>query len=163
MVRLLKTIGKTIDTNGWDRKNHWKTIDANDSHVKKPLKNHWHQWFTCKKNHWKTIDYDGTLAKTINHSIVVKILPSLRSNCLDDTDCWASFRDLIPGRNNHEKGEMQIPIIDVFDRKSQKLIHRLEGHEYGGQTVQILGQILYSGSKDCTFRTWDLKNQTETE
>jgi len=49
------------------------------------------------------------------------------------------------------------PIIDVFDRKSQKLIHRLEGHEYGGQTVQILGQILYSGSKDCTFRTWDLK------
>jgi len=50
------------------------------------------------------------------------------------------------------------PIIDVFDRKSQKLIHRLEGHEYGGQAVQILGQILYSGSKDCTFRTWDLKS-----
>ena len=49
------------------------------------------------------------------------------------------------------------PIIDVFDRKSQKLIHRLEGHEYGGQAVQIMGQILYSGSKDCTFRTWDLK------
>ena len=49
------------------------------------------------------------------------------------------------------------PVIDVFDRKSQKLIHRLEGHEYGGQAVQILGQILYSGSKDCSFRTWDLK------
>ena len=27
----------------------------------------------------KTIDYNGTLAKTIDHSIVVKILPSLRS------------------------------------------------------------------------------------
>ena len=26
------------------------------------------------------------------------------------------FRDLVPGRNNHEKGEMHIPIIDVFDR-----------------------------------------------
>eukprot|EP00092_Neocalanus_flemingeri_P075476 GFUD01093493.1.p1 GENE.GFUD01093493.1~~GFUD01093493.1.p1 ORF type:complete len:511 (+),score=129.28 GFUD01093493.1:81-1613(+) len=49
------------------------------------------------------------------------------------------------------------PVIDVFDRKSQKLLHHLEGHEYGGQAVQILGQILYSGSKDCTFRTWDLK------
>ena len=49
------------------------------------------------------------------------------------------------------------PVIDVFDRKSQKLLHRLEGHEYGGQAVQILGQVLYSGSKDCTFRTWDLK------
>ena len=36
--------------------------------------------------------------------------------CLNDTDCWASFRDLVPGRGNHEKGEMQIPIIDVFDR-----------------------------------------------
>ena len=32
------------------------------------------------KNHWKTIEYTGTLTKTINHSIVVKILPSLRSN-----------------------------------------------------------------------------------
>jgi len=53
------------------------------------------------------------------------------------------------------------PIIDVFDRKSQKLIHRLEGHEYGGQTVQLMGQILYSGSKDCTFRTWDLKTGNE--
>jgi len=30
-------------------KNHWKTIDTNDSHEKKPLKNHWYQWFTCKK------------------------------------------------------------------------------------------------------------------
>jgi len=49
------------------------------------------------------------------------------------------------------------PVIDVFDRKSQKLLYHLEGHEYGGQTVQILGQILFSGSKDCTFRTWDLK------
>jgi len=41
MVEIWKTIEKTIDTN--------------DSHVKKPLKNHWHQWFTCKKtieNHW---------------------------------------------------------------------------------------------------------------
>ena len=31
----LKTIWKTIDTNGWDLQNHWK--------------NHWNQWFTCKK------------------------------------------------------------------------------------------------------------------
>ena len=41
---------------------------------------------------------------------------SSSDNCIDDTDCWASFRDLVPGRNNHEKGEMHIPIIDVFDR-----------------------------------------------
>ena len=65
MVRLEKTIGKTIDTNGWNLKNHWKTIGTNGSHV---------------KNHWKTIDYNGILRKTINHSIVVKFLPSFRSN-----------------------------------------------------------------------------------
>ena len=65
MVGLEKNIGKTIDTNGWNLKNHWKTIGTNGSHV---------------KNHWKTIDYNGTLTKTINHSIVVKILPSLRSS-----------------------------------------------------------------------------------
>ena len=65
MVGLEKTIGKTIDTNGWNLKNHWKTIGTNGSHVKKQL---------------KTIDYNGTLTKTINHSIVVKFLPSFRSN-----------------------------------------------------------------------------------
>ena len=32
------------------------------------------------------------------------------------------------------------------------------GHEYGGQTVGLLGQILYSGSKDCSLRSWDLKS-----
>ena len=65
-VGLEKNIGKTIDTNGWNLKNHWKTIETNGSHVKKTFE--------------KPIDYNGTLTKTINHSIVVKILPSLRSN-----------------------------------------------------------------------------------
>ena len=46
--------------------------------------------------------------------------------------------------------------IDVFDRKSLKLLHKLSGHEYGGQTVGLAGQILYSGSKDCSLRSWDL-------
>ena len=27
------------------------------------------------------------------------------------------------------------------------LIHRLTGHDYGGQAVQILDHVLYSGSK----------------
>ena len=48
------------------------------------------------------------------------------------------------------------PDIDVFDRKSLKLLHKLSGHEYGGQTVGLAGQILYSGSKDCSVRSWDL-------
>ena len=48
MVGLEKNIGKTIDTNGWNLKNHWKTIDANGSH---------------EKNHWKTIDTNGSHVK----------------------------------------------------------------------------------------------------
>ena len=30
------------------------------------------------------------------------------------------------------------------------------GHEYGGQTVALLGQLLYSGSKDCSVRSVDI-------
>ena len=48
------------------------------------------------------------------------------------------------------------PDISVFDRKSLKLLHKLSGHEYGGQTVALEGGILYSGSKDCSVRSWDL-------
>lgn len=48
------------------------------------------------------------------------------------------------------------PDISVFDRKSLKLLHKLSGHEYGGQTVGLQAGILYSGSKDCSVRSWDL-------
>lgn len=51
----------------------------------------------------------------------------------------------------------QEPELHVYGRKDQKLLHRLEGHEYGGQAVQILGSILYSGSKDKSLRSWDLE------
>lgn len=47
--------------------------------------------------------------------------------------------------------------IDVFSRSSLQPLHRLVGHEYGGQALLILNHILYSGSKDCTVRTWDLR------
>ena len=88
MVGLEKNIGKTIDTNGWNLKNHWKTIGTKGSHVKnhwetidtnrsheekKPLKSHWHKWFTCKKKTLKNHRPQWY------HSILVKILPSLRS------------------------------------------------------------------------------------
>lgn len=48
------------------------------------------------------------------------------------------------------------PTIHVFSRSTHSLVHTLEGHEYGGQAVAILGSILYSGSKDRTLRSWDL-------
>ena len=83
-----KNMGKTIDTNGWNLKNHWKTIDTNGSHVKKNIE--------------KTIDYNGTLTKTISHSIVVKILPSPSSTGLDNA-CNIEFHNDI-----HHKGYSHI-------------------------------------------------------
>ena len=37
------------------------------------------------------------------------------------------------------------------------------GHEYGGQTVALLGQLLYSGSKDCSVRCVDIYLSVKTE
>ena len=62
----------------------WQWLDG-----KKPLKNHWYQWFKFDKiiddNGWivkileKTIGYNGFFSKTIDHSIVLKKWPSLWS------------------------------------------------------------------------------------
>jgi hypothetical protein len=35
----------------------------------------------------------------------------------------------------------------VCDRENLELVHRLVGHEYGGQALLILDHVLYSGSK----------------
>jgi len=53
------------------------------------------------------------------------------------------------------------PELHVFDRNTHKLLHRLEGHEYGGQAIAILGSVLYSGSKDRSLRSWDLATGDE--
>ena len=36
----------------------------------------------------------------------------------------------------------QEPAIHVFSRKDKTLLHRLEGHEYGGQALQVLPGVL---------------------
>ena len=54
--------------------------------------------------------------------------------CIDETDCVASFRDLKPGRSNHEEGEFFIAITDVYEREGisdlavVKLKHKVEEH-----------------------------------
>ena len=35
-------------------------------------------------------------------------------NCIDERDCYAIFRDLVPGRTNHEKSQFTVPIVEVF-------------------------------------------------
>ena len=54
--------------------------------------------------------------------------------CLKPTDCLAYFRDLKPGRTNHEPGEFKIPIIRVYEKEGVsdlavvKLKHPVEEH-----------------------------------
>ena len=36
--------------------------------------------------------------------------------CEEERDCYAHFRDLVPGITNHEKGEFTVPLIDMFEK-----------------------------------------------
>ena len=54
--------------------------------------------------------------------------------CIKPTDCLAYFRDLKPGRRNHELGEFSIPFVEVFEKAGisdlavVKLKHKVEEH-----------------------------------
>ena len=37
--------------------------------------------------------------------------------CIDEDECYAQFRDIHPGRTNHEKGEFWVPIVEVFPKE----------------------------------------------
>ena len=43
--------------------------------------------------------------------------PFFWDNCIDEHDCYAVFRDINPGRTNHEKGEFRVPIVEVFSKE----------------------------------------------
>ena len=38
--------------------------------------------------------------------------------CIADRDCVAWFRDLVTGRENHEKGQFKIPLVEAFYRST---------------------------------------------
>ena len=54
--------------------------------------------------------------------------------------------------------------IDVYDRITLKHLYRLNGHEYGGQCVEISGEsILYSASMDFSLKSWNLETQKQID
>ena len=57
----------------------------------------------------------STLLLTAKHCIE----PYWTDNCIDETDCLAFFRDLIPGRTNHEPGQFYIPIVELFSKQGR--------------------------------------------
>ena len=47
-------------------------------------------------------------------------LTKFDDECIYDYDCVAWFRDLVAGRENHEKGQFRIPLVDRFYRSTFK-------------------------------------------
>ena len=46
------------------------------------------------------------------------------------------------------------PAIHVFSRKDRTLLHRLEGHEYGGQALQVTRSLRSHSSWTVSSRFW---------
>ena len=40
--------------------------------------------------------------------------PTFYKWCIDEKDCFAYFRDLVPGPTNYEEGEFWVPLVDMF-------------------------------------------------
>ena len=53
-------------------------------------------------------------------------LETFWEECIDELDCVAHFRDLVPGCANHEKGEFVIPIVRIFPKEGASDLSRLE-------------------------------------
>ena len=73
-------------------------------------------------------------------------LTTFWDNCIEELDCVAHFRDLVRGRDNHEKGQFYIPIVDIFERPGRsdlavvKLKHQIEedkDYELGAKLIPI--------------------------
>ena len=45
--------------------------------------------------------------------------PSFLEWCIEESDCYAYFRDLVPGRTNFEKGEFTVPLVDMFEKEGK--------------------------------------------
>ena len=53
-------------------------------------------------------------------------LKTFWDECIDERDCVAHFRDLVPGSANHEKGEFVIPIVRAFLKEGWSDLSGLE-------------------------------------
>ena len=62
-------------------------------------------------------------------------LTTFYDQCLDESDCVAHFRDLVLGPTNHEPGQFEIPITEIYEHEGisdlavVELKHRVEEHE----------------------------------
>ena len=45
------------------------------------------------------------------------VVPFFWDWCIEEDDCYAKFRDIHPGRTNHEKGEFSVPIVEMYPKE----------------------------------------------
>ena len=45
--------------------------------------------------------------------------PTFYKWCIDERDCFAYFRDLVPGRTNYEEGEFWVPLVEMFVKEGR--------------------------------------------
>ena len=53
------------------------------------------------------------------HSAKHCVEPTFYEWCIDETDCFAYFRDLVHGPANYEKGEFWVPLVDMYAKEGR--------------------------------------------
>ena len=53
------------------------------------------------------------------HSAKHCVEPTFYDWCIDETDCFAYFRDLVPGPANYEEGEFWVPLVDLYAKEGR--------------------------------------------
>ena len=96
------------------------------------------------------------------HLVTAKhCLETFWEECIEETDCVAFFRDLAVGPTNHEAGQFQIAITDIFEKEGRsdlavvKLKHKVEEHKdykLGTplQTIKLASEEPQPGEKALT-------------
>ena len=128
------------------------------------------------KNHWKTIDWNGTLTKTINHSIVPKILPSLRSrhitSWMSQEETWYISLETFKQCEN-KKGHLGLQLfhgIDQFHLKEKLNIFSITNNTWVLPDVFLIIHLnaIQDNSQRSHFQmflesfTWPVPNDSTT-
>ena len=53
------------------------------------------------------------------HSAKHCVEPTFYEWCIDETDCYAYFRDLVHGPANFEQGEFRVPLVDMYAKEGR--------------------------------------------
>ena len=93
----------------------------------------------------------GTDWESVNYSLT-------KLQCNEDEITGLSVNDKYLVVQYHIEGG-----IDVYDRHTFQHLFRLNGHEYGGQCVELSDSILFSASMDFSLKSWNLDTHKQSD